>query len=38
LAIADRASWILHIFFAFSVITLLFRLFRKSWRLAAEMQ
>jgi len=37
LAIADRASWILHIFFAFSVITLLFRLFRKSWRLAAEM-
>ena len=37
LAIADRASWILHIFFAFSLITLLFRLFRKSWRLAAEM-
>jgi len=37
LAIIDRASWILHIFFAFSVITLLFRLFRKSWRLAAEM-
>jgi len=37
LAIAGRASWILHIFFAFSVITLLFRLFRKSWRLAAEM-
>jgi CDP-L-myo-inositol myo-inositolphosphotransferase len=37
LAIADRASWILHIFFAFSVVTLLFRLFRKSWRLAAEM-
>jgi phosphatidylglycerophosphate synthase len=37
LAIVDRASWILHIFFAFSVITLLFRLFRKSWRLAAEM-
>ncbi|HYY35521.1 MAG TPA: CDP-alcohol phosphatidyltransferase family protein [Candidatus Binatia bacterium] len=36
LAIAGRASWILHIFFAFSVITLLFRLFRKSWRLAAE--
>ena len=28
LAIAGRASWILHIFFAFSVITLLFRLFR----------
>src|SRR6476659_6444260 len=38
LAIADRASWILHIFFAFSVITLLFRLFRKSWRLAAEIR
>ncbi len=37
LAIAGRASWILHIFFAFSVITLLFRLFRRSWRLAAEM-
>jgi phosphatidylglycerophosphate synthase len=36
LAIVGRASWILHIFFAFSVITLLFRLFRKSWRLAAE--
>jgi phosphatidylglycerophosphate synthase len=36
LAIAGRASWILHIYFAFSVITLLFRLFRKSWRLAAE--
>jgi len=36
LAIAGRASWILHIFFAFSVVTLLFRLFRKSWRLAAE--
>jgi phosphatidylglycerophosphate synthase len=36
LAIAGRASWILHIFFAFSVITLFFRLFRKSWRLAAE--
>ena len=36
LAIAGRASCILHIFFAFSVITLLFRLFRKSWRLAAE--
>ena len=31
LAIASRASWILHIFFAFSVITLLFRLFRKNW-------
>ena len=28
LAIAGRASWILHILFAFSVITLLFRLFR----------
>ncbi len=28
LAIAGRASWILHIVFAFSVITLLFRLFR----------
>jgi phosphatidylglycerophosphate synthase len=36
LAIAGRASWILHISFAFSVITLLFRLFRKSWRQAAE--
>ena len=36
LAIAGRASWILHILFAFSVITLLFRLFRRSWRLAAE--
>ena len=36
LAIAGRASWILHIFFAFSVITLLFRLFRKNWRQAAE--
>ena len=36
LAIAGLASWILHIFFVFSVITLLFRLFRKSWRLAAE--
>jgi len=36
LAIAGRASWILHIFFAFSVITLFFRLFRKSWRQAAE--
>ena len=36
LAIAGRASWILHIFFAFSVITLLFRLFRKSWQQAAE--
>jgi phosphatidylglycerophosphate synthase len=35
LAIAGRASWILHIFFTFSVITLLFRLFRKSWRLRA---
>jgi phosphatidylglycerophosphate synthase len=38
LAIAGRASWILHIFFAFSVITLLFRLFRKSWRLRAQVQ
>jgi Phosphatidylglycerophosphate synthase len=36
LAIAGRASWILHIFFTFSVITLLFRLFRKSWRLRAQ--
>jgi hypothetical protein len=36
LAIAGRASWILHICFAFSVITLVFRLFRKSWRQAAE--
>ena len=38
LAIAGRASWILHIVFAFSVITLLFRLFRRRWRLAAEMR
>ena len=38
LAIAGLASWILHIFFVFSVITLLFRLFRKSWRLAAEIR
>ena len=36
LAIAGRVSWILHTFFAFSVITLLFRLFRKSWRRSAE--
>jgi hypothetical protein len=36
LAIAGRASWILHIFFTFSVVTLLFRLFRKSWRRPAE--
>jgi hypothetical protein len=36
LAIAGRASWILHVVFAFSVITLLFRLLRRSWRLAAE--
>ena len=36
LAIAGRVSWILHTFFAFSVITLLFRLFRKSWWRAAE--
>jgi phosphatidylglycerophosphate synthase len=36
LAIVGRASWILHIFFAFSVITLLFRLFRNSWRQTAE--
>jgi CDP-L-myo-inositol myo-inositolphosphotransferase len=36
LAIAGRASWILHIFFTFSMITLLFRVFRKSWRQAAE--
>jgi hypothetical protein len=36
LAIAGRASWILHIVCAFSVISLLFRLFRKNWRLAAE--
>ena len=36
--VADEWSgaWILHIFFSFSVITLLFRLFRKSWRLPAE--
>jgi phosphatidylglycerophosphate synthase len=33
-AIASRASWILHIFFVFSAITLFFRLFRKSWRQA----
>lgn len=38
LAIASRASWILHIFFTFSVITLLFRLFRKTWRLRAQLQ
>ena len=37
LAIAGRASVILHIVFAFSVITLLFRLFRRRWRLVAEM-
>ena len=36
LAIAGYASWILHIVFAFSVITLLFRLFRRSLRQAAE--
>lgn len=36
LAIAGRASWILHIFFAFSVITLLFGVFRKSWRQVAK--
>jgi phosphatidylglycerophosphate synthase len=36
LAIAGRASWILHIVFAFSVITLFFGLSRKSRRLAAE--
>src|SRR5437762_7306342 len=36
LAIAGRASSILHIVFAFSVITLVFRLFRRSLRLAAE--
>jgi phosphatidylglycerophosphate synthase len=36
LAIAGLASWILHIFFLFSVITLLFRLFRKSWWQAAK--
>ena len=36
LAIAGHASWILHILFSFSVITLLFRLFRKSWQQAAE--
>jgi phosphatidylglycerophosphate synthase len=36
LAIAGRASWILHILFAFSVISLLVSLFRRSWRLAAE--
>jgi phosphatidylglycerophosphate synthase len=36
LAIAGRASWILHIVFAFSVISLLVSLFRRSWRLAAE--
>jgi phosphatidylglycerophosphate synthase len=36
LAIAGRASWILHIFFTFSLITLLFRLFRKSLRVRAE--
>jgi phosphatidylglycerophosphate synthase len=36
LAIAGRASWILHILFTFSVISLLVSLFRRSWRLAAE--
>jgi phosphatidylglycerophosphate synthase len=36
LAIAGRASWILHIVFAFSVISLIVSLFRRSWRLAAE--
>lgn len=36
LAIAGRASWILHTFFGFSVITLLFKVFRKSWRMRAE--
>jgi phosphatidylglycerophosphate synthase len=36
LAIADRPSWILHIVFAFSLVTLFFRLFRRSWRLTAE--
>src|SRR5947208_4564342 len=36
LVIAGRVSWILHICFSFSVLTLLFRLFRRSWRLAAE--
>lgn len=38
LAIVGKASWILHIFFVFSLITLLFRLFRKSWRLRAEIR
>jgi phosphatidylglycerophosphate synthase len=37
LAIASRASWILHILFAFSVITLVFRMFRKNWRVRAQM-
>ncbi len=36
LAIAGCASWILHIVFVFSVVTLLFGLFRKNWRRAAE--
>jgi CDP-L-myo-inositol myo-inositolphosphotransferase len=36
LAIVGRPSWILHIFFAFSVITLSFRFFRKSRRLAQK--
>ena len=36
LAIVGRASWILHIFLTFSVITLLFRLFRKTWRMRAQ--
>src|SRR5262245_54500479 len=36
LEIAGRASWILHILFAFSVISLLVSLFRRSWWLAAE--
>lgn len=36
LAIAGRVSWILHILFTFSVVTLFFRLFRKNWLQAAE--
>jgi hypothetical protein len=36
LAIVNRASWILHIVFAFSVITLGFRLFRRSRQAAVE--
>ena len=36
LAIVGRASWILHIFFVFSVVTLLVRLFRNRWWQSAK--